>query len=286
MWRARRGRTLSPDGSRHVPPNKVGATPKSRDLRRRRTALSNVLTIAAKELRVFFVSPLFYVVTAIFVGLTALFFALDVLSTNQALMSASFSSTLFVMLLAAPVLTMRLIAQEKQQGTMELLLTSPVRDVEVVLGKFLASLGMYATMLAFTLIDVVILLITAVDKHKVLFWQLGNPDWGPIMAGYTGHILLVAGFLAIGIFASSVTQNQIIAALISVAAILFLFVCGFASSYFNPPVSDFLTFLNVNAHSDRFNTGVLSVTDLAYALTLIFAPLYLAVVVLGARRWH
>lgn len=248
--------------------------------------MNNVVTIARKELKIFFVSPLFYVVSALFVALFAIFFVFNLIQSQQANLSNTFNIALFIMLFVAPLLSMRMIAQEKQQGTIELLLTNPVRDVEVVIGKFIASVVMFLAMLAFTLVSVLILLWTSVDKVQFLFFRVGHVDLGPLVAGYLGFTLIAAGYLAIGIFASSLTHNQILAAFITFAALLVIIASGTFSSLFQPPLSDLFTFLGSNAHVDAFGRGVISVPDLAYAFTLIGVPLYLAVIALGARRWH
>jgi ABC-2 type transport system permease protein len=248
--------------------------------------LSNVLTIARKELKVYFVSPLFYVVTALFVLAYGFFFAVNTISSQQATLQATFNIVVFVMVLLAPLLTMRLVSLEKQQGTIELLLTNPVRDIELVAGKYLAALAMLATLLATTLISVVILLFTAVDKQQFLFLKIGQLDWGSLLVGYAGNILVLGGFMAVGLFASTLTQNQIIAAVISIIFLLVLLIIPSAASLFQPPFSDFLSYLSPRDHIDAFGAGTVALPDLAYGLTMIGVPLYLSVVALGARRWH
>ena len=250
------------------------------------TSVSTVLTIARKELKVYFVSPLFYVVTALFMLAYGFFFAVNTISSQQASLRTTFNIVVFVMVLLAPLLTMRLISQEKQQGTIELLLTNPVRDVELVAGKYLAALAMLATLLATTLLSVVILLITAVDKQQFLFLKLGQLDWGSLLVGYVGNILVLGGFMAVGLLASTLTQNQIIAAVISIIFLLFLLLIPSASSLFQPPFSDFLAYLSPRDHVDAFGGGAMALPDVVYSLTMIGIPLYLSVVALGARKWH
>jgi len=249
-------------------------------------ALNNVLTIAQKELKVYFVSPLFYVVTALFVLAYGFFFAVNTITSQQATLRTTFNIIVFVMILLAPLLTMRLISQEKQQGTIELLLTNPVRDIELVAGKYLAALAMLGMLLATTLLSVVILLLTAVDKQQFLFLKVGQLDWGPVLVGYAGNILVLGGFMAVGLFASTLTQNQIIAAVISIIFLLLLLIIPSAASLFQPPFSDFLSYLSPRDHVDAFGGGSLALPDLVYGLTMIGIPLYLSVVALGARKWH
>jgi ABC-2 type transport system permease protein len=181
---------------------------------------------------------------------------------------------------------MRLVSQEKQQGTIELLLTNPVRDVELVVGKYLAAMAMLGTLLVTTLVSVLILLLTAVDKQQLLFLKVGQLDWGSLLVGYLGNILVLGGFMAVGLFASTLTQNQIIAAVISIIFLLFLLIIPSSASLFQPPFSDFLSYLSPRDHVDAFGAGTLALPDLVYGLTMIGVPLYLSVVALGARRWH
>jgi ABC-2 type transport system permease protein len=249
-------------------------------------ALSNVLTIARKELKVYFVSPLFYVVTALFVLAYGYFFAVNTINSQQATLQTTFNIVVFVMVLLAPLLTMRLISLEKQQGTIELLLTNPVRDVELVAGKYLAALAMLATLLATTLISVLILLLTAVDKQQFLFLKIGQLDWGSLLVGYAGNLLVLGGFMAVGLLASTLTQNQIIAAVISIIFLLVLLITPSASALFQPPFSDFLNYVSPRDHIDAFGGGTVALPDVVYGLTMIGVPLYLSVVALGARKWH
>ena len=253
--------------------------------------MNNALAITRKELKVYFSSPLFYVVTALFVAVTGGFFALTILqpSANGSQtdnLKALFNTTLFVMIFLGPLITMRLISQEKQEGTIELLLTNPVTDTELVLGKYLAALAMFGAMFITTLLQVLVLLVTAVDKHRLLFFSVGDIDTATLVGGYLGNILILGGYLALGVFASTITNNQIIAALVSFVLLLGLLVVDTAAQFTQPPISDFLSNVGPRAHSDAFASGLVAVPDLVYALSMIFVPLFLAVVVLGARRWR
>ena len=248
--------------------------------------MSNILTIARKELKIYFVSPLFYVVTALFILAYGFFFAVNTISSQRASLRTTFNIVVFVMVLLAPLLTMRLVSQEKQQGTIELLLTTPLRDIELVIGKYAAALVMLMTLLATTLVSLLILLVTAVDKQQFLFLKLGQLDWGPILVGYLGNVLVLGGFLAVGLFASTLTSNQIIAAVVSIVFLLLLLIIPSAASLFQPPLSDFLTYLSPREHIDAFGGGSLALPDLVYGLTMIGVPLYLSAVALGARKWH
>src|SRR5258708_29263509 len=197
--------------------------------------MSNILTIARKELKVSLASPLVSVVTALFVLAYGFFFAINTISSQQASLSTTFNIVVFVMVLLAPLLTMRLISQEKQQGTIELLLTNPVRDIELVLGKYLASLAMLLTLLATTLISLLILLLTAVDKQSFLFLKIGQLDWGPIVTGYLGNVLVLDGFMAVCLFSSTLTQHQNIAPVVRILFLLLLLLIPTTPALFPPP---------------------------------------------------
>lgn len=173
--------------------------------------MRNTLAIAQRELRSYFFSAVAYVVTGLFVFLLALFFALFIFKTDQAAeLRTLFSAfTIFVLVPTIPAISMRLISDELNRGTIETLMTSPISDLQVILGKWLGALGFFVVMLLPTLLFVVVLEV----------WS--NPDYGPIVSGYVGLILVAAMMLAIGIFASALSPYQIIAFLVSVVIIVF-----------------------------------------------------------------
>ena len=161
--------------------------------------MRNIWTIAVKELRSYFVSPIGYVTLAFWLFGVGLFFALGVLQSQQAAMQDWFSTIEVLLLFIGPALTMRLLAEEQGTGTWELLMTSPVREWEVVLGKFLGATIFWLVM------------IVATFFYPLILRLLGNPDMGPIFSGYLGLFLMGTAFLAIGVFTSSLSGNQIIA---------------------------------------------------------------------------
>src|SRR5918912_272449 len=166
--------------------------------------MGTALTIARRELGALFVSPIAYVVAAAFLALSGYLFSILLITSSQATMTSLFQNVSFILLFVAPLLTMRLLADEQKQGTLELLLTAPVRDWEVVLGKFLAALALFGTILLCTL------------YYPLLIWRFGgNPDPGPILTGYLGMLLLAGAMFAIGTLASSLTENQIVAAVLA-----------------------------------------------------------------------
>jgi ABC-2 type transport system permease protein len=168
--------------------------------------MRNVWIIARRELYAYFTSPIAYLVAAAFLFLCGVFFIAGVTSYGDATLQSMFGSLSIVMIFVAPVLTMRLISREQDLGTIELLLTAPVRDWEVVVGKFLASYLFYLAMVLVT------------GFYPLILYRYGNPDLGAIGAGYLGLALLGAAMLSLGVFTSSLTRNQVIAAVIGVVA--------------------------------------------------------------------
>ncbi len=238
--------------------------------------MRNVWTITHRELKSLFVSPVAYVVSALFLVAMGYLFSLILINTQDASLRSTFNNMIFVLLLLAPALTMKLLADEQRMGTIELLLTSPIDDWQVVLGKFLGSLVLFAVMfLGPTLFYVLILAV------------YGPPDYGPILTGYLGVLLLGASFLAIGVFTSSLTQNQVIAYFAGLVILLLLWIADAGSSFAGTgPVSDALAYLSISRHYDTFFQGVVDTSDIVYSLSVIVTSLFLATQVLQTRRWR
>ena len=240
------------------------------------TALSNVLTIAGRELRAYFFSPIAYVITAIFTFFTGFLFYNNLLASQQADLSNDFSWMLVLAVFAAPFLTMRLFAEENRMGTIELLMTAPVRDWEIVIGKYLAGLVAYMFMLFPTL------------WHVVIVWRYGPPDFGPILSGYLLMLLVGATFVAIGMFASSLTQNQIVAAVIAFFTLLFLWVANAPASATGATnwLTQFLSYIALTTHFSDFQNGVLDSTHILYFLSVAAIAVFLTVRVVESKRWR
>lgn len=185
-----------------------------------------------------------------------------------------FGNLSVIFLFAVPFLTMRLLAEEARSGTLELLLTAPVRDSELVLGKFLGALLLVLAILACTAIYPAILLLA------------GNPDRGPILAGYLGIVLQAAAFLAIGLFASSLTQNQIIAAMLTFVILLLLWLSDALGNYTGGRIGDLFRFLSITRHLDEFPRGIIDTRHIVYFLSVIAAALFLTVQSVQSRRWR
>ena len=237
--------------------------------------MRQVLIIAGKELRSYFVSPVAYVIAAFWLVGTGIFFYFATGISQDASMRSVFNVVLILLLLISPALTMRLLAEETRTGTGELLLTAPIKDWAVVLGKFVGVTGLYIAMVALTLLYPLLIVL-----YK------GNPDWGPIFSGYLGLILLGMSFLAVGLFASALTSNQMVSAVIGFVLLLLLFVVGNLSTSLGGPLGDFLGKLSVSSRYDPFQRGVVDLRDVVFYLSLSAVVLFLTIQVVEARRYR
>jgi ABC-2 type transport system permease protein len=236
--------------------------------------MRNVLAVAERELKAYFASPLAYVVTAFFLFVAGYLFAAIVASTREATLRYLLSNLSVIWLFITPALTMRLLAEEARTGTIELLLTNPIREVEIVFGKYLAALGLLLVMLVFTL------------YFPLLLFIYGNPDPGPILTGYLGVVLQAAAFMGVGLLASSLTQNQIIAAVITFALLLALWLADAMAGQASGALAEVIRYLSVTQHFQDFPRGIVDTKDLVYFLSVIAVSLFLTTLVLQARRWR
>jgi ABC-2 type transport system permease protein len=234
---------------------------------------SNVLTIYRREVRSYFNSPVAYVVIVVFLAIIGWFFTSNLFLMNAASMRIVFELVPLVFLFFIPAITMRLLAEEKKAGTIELLTTKPVRDVEIVLGKFLAAW----TLLAAALVPTLIYLITML--------ALGKPDVGPILTGYLGLMLMGAVYIGIGIFASSLTENQIIAFIISFLIVLALFMMDKVLIFVPAGLTSTVEFLGIDYHFSNIARGVIDTRNIIYFASLLVFSLILATVSLERRKW-
>ncbi len=234
----------------------------------------NTFVIAKRELAAFFVSPIAYVVGAAFLFITGLFFFFTVAIDGVATLSQVFSVISIVLLFVAPILTMRLLSEEARSGTLELLLTAPVRDWEVVVGKFLAAFLFFVAMLVPTL------------YYLFLLTRYGNPDIPITLSGYLGVILLGGMLLSFGVLTSAMSANQIISAILAVALSLTFWLASALSSIFGGPLGEIFEYLGIHRHFVDFVSGLITTTNIVYFLSGIIAALFLATRVLEIRRWH
>ena len=248
--------------------------------------------IFKKEMRLYFGSPVAWVVMTIFLFIAGYFFysifAFYTLASMQSAMNPQmgrdlnvtdsvlrplFSNMSVILLLLMPIITMRLFAEERRSGTIELLLTYPVRDGAVLLAKYLAALGLYALMLALTLL------------YPGIVFYFTRVEWGPLLTGYLGLLLMGATFLAVGIFASSLTENQIVASITTFGVLLFLWVVGWSAEYVGGSWGRVLSHLSLLDHFDTFARGVLDTKDVIYYVDVTVVALFLTLRSLEARRW-
>ncbi len=237
--------------------------------------MNNIWTILRKEFRSYFDSPVAYIYITFFLVLSSWLFMRGFFLVGQASMRGFFGILPWLLLFFVPAVTMRLWAEEKKLGTIELLMTLPVRDHEVVLGKFLASFFFLVVTMA---LSFSIPLMTAL---------LGNPDAGPVLGGYFGAVLLGAAYLAIGLFVSSLTENQIIAFIIAVTLTFLLFIVGEEFVVYSAPSAlvPILKFLGMGAHFDSIGRGVVDSRDVIYYLSVVGFFLYLNVRAVESRKW-
>ena len=240
-----------------------------------RSAAAAVNAMTRKELYSYLVSPMAYVVCAVFLLINGfIFFLILAQGFAEANLQALLPTTAFILLLVIPVLTMRLLAEEKGTGTIELLMTFPITDTQVVLGKYFATLLVYLLMLVPTLAYVAILKI------------YGNSEWGPLISAYLGLLLLGGAFIAIGMFTSSIARNQIVAGVVGIGLLLLLWVMGAAAGVLGPRLSSVLGYLSLSDHFNNFGQGVIELKDVVFYLSCIVGALFFTVRVLESSRWR
>ncbi len=241
--------------------------------------MKNIYYILQRELYAYFASPIAYIIMGFFLAFSGVLFTgyLNVTGANDAnnIMRQWFSVIGFVMVFIGSLLTTRLIAEEQRTGTLELLFTSPVRDWEVVLGKFLASVVLFLILCVLTFYYLLALTILG-----------GSFDFGPLITGYIGLILLSGVFFAVGLMASAFTQSQAVAAVISIILSLFLWIAGplFVRQSEDSWWANTLNFLSLQPHIDSFSKGVLDGRDITFFLTIIILFLVITTQVLKVRR--
>ncbi len=233
------------------------------------------LAIAWREIQGYFTSPMGYIVALVFLALTGIFFGFSISgSFQEAKVDGFIEPAAFILVLLAPAMTMRLMAEEQKLGTVELLLTAPIRDWEVVLGKFIASLVFFIGTLSLTLYFV------------LLLYVFGEPDSGPVWSGYLGLILYGGTALAVGLLASSLTSNQIVALVVGFGILLALSVLDQASTLVDGVSSDVLSHASTTSHLGDFYRGIVDTKHIIYYVTVTAVFLFLTVRSLESRRWR
>jgi ABC-2 type transport system permease protein len=254
--------------------------------------MRNILVIFKKELKSYFASPIAYLLLAIFAVIFGFFFYSATrffvlqgmqmqmmgrgmpMDVNEYVIRPLLTNASVIGLFLIPMITMRLYAEEKRSGTIELLMTSPVRDLEIVLGKWLSALVLYISILGISGINLAIL------------FAFGRPDWKPILVGYLGLILQGGCLLAIGTFLSTLTKNQIIAGGATFAVCLMLWVLDWVSAYDQSAWAKVVSYLSVVTHFEPFSKGVIDSKDVIFYLSMIFFGLFLTTRSVESLRWR
>ena len=251
--------------------------------------MNNILAIAHKELKSYFSTPIAYIVIGFFALLFGYFFyAMLVIfnqqslqfggqggnvDINQQLIRPLFLNASVILLFVLPLITMRTYSEEKRSGTIELLLTSPVTDVEIIIGKFLGAMALYAAMLAVTVI------------HVGLLFSYGNPEWKVVVTGYIGLLLMGGCFISVGLLISSMTKNQIVSGMVTFAVFLLLWVINWIASFTGPTTQSVLNYLSITDHFDDFTRGSLDTKHLIYYFSVMSFGLFLTTRSVDTERW-
>jgi ABC-2 type transport system permease protein len=240
--------------------------------------MKNIRVIAGKEFRGYLNSPMAYIIICVFLLVTGTFFStyLKTISYTDTTIHGFLIYAPVLLLLFGAIITMRSLSEEKKMGTWELLLTSPVKDAEVVLGKFAAAVGIMAVLLVLTM------------YYPILLGIFGKPDVGPIWTSYLGLLLLGSAAIAIGIFVSSLTNNQIIAAVVTGGILFALYYLNTiaTANYMPKALGQVLNYFSLKYHFDSFSIGVIDTRGVIYFLSIITLFLYSTVRSLENGRWN
>jgi ABC-2 type transport system permease protein len=253
--------------------------------------MRNVIAIAQKELRSYFASPIAYLVIGFFALLYGYFYAVmlnyfvregmnmgqmgqQAININEMMLRPLLQNITVLLLFVLPAMTMRTYAEERRSGTIELLLTSPVTDLQIIMGKFIGALTLYAVMLAVTLIHVGVLFV------------YGSPEWKPILTSYLGLLLLGGSFLSVGLFISTLTTNQIVAYIVTFSVFLLLWIISWIGSFSTGAFTTVTQYLSIIEHFDDFSKGIIDTTHVIYYLSLITFGLFLTAKSVDTERWR
>jgi ABC-2 type transport system permease protein len=254
--------------------------------------MSNILAIAHREIKAYFGSPIAYIVIGFFALMFGYFYYALLMFFDQNSMRAAgmggpqtanineqmirpvFLNSSVILLFVLPLVTMRTYSEEKRSGTIELLLTAPLTDFQIIMGKFLGAMTLYAAMLGVTLI------------HLGVLFAFGNPEWKPVLTAYLGMLLMGGCFIAVGLLISSMTKNQIVAGMVTFAVFLMLWVINWIASFTGPTTQSVLNYLSITGHLDDFTNGVLDTRHLVYYLSFIAFGLFLTARSVDTERWR
>jgi ABC-2 type transport system permease protein len=257
--------------------------------------MRNILAIANKELRSYFASPIGYITIGLFALLYGFFYVTllsyflqqtmqidqigasggpQTANVNQMMIRPVLQNLTIVMLFVLPMITMRTYSEEKRSGTIELLLTSPLTDFEIIMGKFLGAFSLFAVMLAVSLV------------HLGLLFAYGAPEWKPIVTAYVGLALLGGCIISLGLFISSLTKNQVVSGMLTFSAFLLLWVITWIGNFAGPTMGKIAQYVSVIDHLDDFTKGVIDTSHVIYYVSFIAFGLFLTAKSVDSERWR
>ena len=233
--------------------------------------MNNFLPLLGKEFRALFQSPVAYVVIGVFQTLMGYSFTLTLFNNKYATLIHIFFQSAGLLLLIVPVITMRLFAEERKAGTLELLLTAPVRESHVVIAKYLASMAVLAVMIGLT------------GVYAVVLGLFGSPDWGAIYSGYLGLLLLASTLVAIGLAVSALTSNQVIAAIVTIGILFSLWMVDTLAAMLPDVLERIFISVSLLARFTPFATGAMYTSDFGFFFSATLLALFLAMRALARR---
>ncbi|MES1256679.1 MAG: ABC transporter permease [Acidobacteriota bacterium] len=255
--------------------------------------MRNIAAIAQKELRSYFASPIGYIVLGLFALLYGYFYVTmlnyfvrqgmqmsmmgggqQAINVNQMMIRPLLQNVTILILFMMPTVTMRAYAEEKRSGTIELLLTSPLSDWEIILGKFVGALALWGAMLAVTLV------------HIAVLFAYGRPEWKPIVTAYLGLVLMGGCFISVGLLISSLTKNQIVAGVATFTVFLLLWIVNWIGSFSGPTINAVTQYLSIVDQFDDFAKGVIDTSHLIYYISFISFGLFLTAKSVDSERWR
>ena len=236
--------------------------------------MTPALVISRREIRTYFNSPVAYIVVPVFVIITGYLFFTQLFVEKQADMRGFFNIMPLLFMFMIPAITMRLLADEKASGTLELLITMPVRDSEVVIGKFLAAMALLCTAIGLTLV------------FAITVKSLGPLDRGPTIGGYLGLVLMGCAYVSIGVMASALTRNSIVSFIVAFAISFVLYLLGKLTQFLPTSLQGLVSYLSIDAHFENIGRGVIDSRDVIYYLSMITVSLLVATLSLESRRWR
>jgi len=255
--------------------------------------MNNIVAITYKELKSYFASPIAYVVIGLYALVYGYYFYAAVrfferqsmqmaglgagtpsVNINEQLIRPVFQYSMVVFLIVLPMITMRTYSEEKRSGTMELLLTSPITDFQIIMGKFLGAMGLYAAMLGITLV------------HMALLYWVSSPEWMPILTSYIGMLLMGGCFMAVGLLISSLTKNQIVAVVATFAVFMMFWMINWIAQFMSPASQTVLNYLSITSHLEDFMGGVIDTRHVVYYLSFIAFGLFLTARSVDVERWR